>query len=52
MIVLNKNDNQLYEVFDIKYKSGNPMFLVYKNSQWTLMNAQHFVPVDLTHNAI
>lgn len=43
--VINKENNQLYVVYDITYdKHGYPLFLVYVDQQWMRMSAKHFVP--------
>lgn len=45
MIVVNKNNNERYEVFNISYdKAGYPHFLIYKDNQWVRMSAKHFRP--------
>lgn len=45
--VINKNNNENYEVFDITYNSaGYPHFLVYKDGQWLRMSAKYFRPYD------
>ena len=47
MIVVNKNNNKEYRVYDITYdKSGYPHFLIYKDGQWIRMSAKHFKPYD------
>ena len=46
LIVENKNNNVMYEVFNISYdKKGYPHFLVYKDGQWVRMSAKHFKPI-------
>ena len=48
LIVTNKNNNKLYEVFDITYdKAGYPHFLVYKDGQWLRMSAKNFKPYTM-----
>lgn len=47
MTVINKNNNETYNVYDIQYnKSGYPRFLIYKDGQWLRMSAKHFKPVE------
>ena len=47
MTVINKNNNETYNVYDIQYnKSGYPHFLIYKDGQWLRMSAKHFKPVE------
>lgn len=47
LIVRNKDNNEIYEVFQITYnKSGYPNFLVYKDGQWIRMSAKHFKPLN------
>ena len=46
--VINKNNNEKYEVFDIVYNSaGYPHFLVYKDGQWLRMSAKYFRPITI-----
>lgn len=46
MMVINKNNNKEYEIFDITYNNvGYPHFLIYKDSQWIRMSAKHFKPI-------
>jgi hypothetical protein len=46
--VINKNNNEKYEVFDIVYNSaGYPHFLVYKDGQWLRMSAKYFRPITV-----
>ena len=46
--VINKNNNEKYEVFDIAYNSaGYPHFLVYKDGQWLRMSAKYFRPITV-----
>lgn len=46
--VINKNNNEKYEVFDIAYdKKGYPHFLIYKDNQWIRMSAKYFRPYNL-----
>lgn len=48
MMVVNKNNNKLYEVFDITYdKAGYPHFLIYKNGHWVRKSAKHFKPYTM-----
>jgi hypothetical protein len=48
MSVVNKDNNEIYEVYDITYdKSGYPHFLVYKDNQWLRMSAKHFRPMGI-----
>lgn len=43
--VVNKNSNEIYDVYDITYdKNGYPHFLIYKDGQWMRMSAKHFMP--------
>ena len=52
LIVENKNNNRIYEVFDITYdKNGYPRFLIYNNGQWLRMSAKHFRPLELCYDA-
>ena len=52
LIVENKNNNRIYEVFDITYdKNGYPRFLIYNNGQWMRMSAKHFRPLELCYDA-
>jgi hypothetical protein len=45
MIVVNKNNDKQYTVYDITYdKSGYPHFLLYKDGQWVRMSAKYFRP--------
>lgn len=46
--VMSKEDNKVYTVYDILYKSktGHPTFLIYKDGQWLRRAAKHFVPVE------
>ena len=47
MMVVNKNNGQLYEVFDIAYnKAGYPHFLIYKDGEWVRVSAKHFKPYE------
>lgn len=47
LIVRNKDNNKVYEVYQITYnKSGYPHFLIYKDGQWVRMSAKHFKPID------
>lgn len=47
MIVVNKNSNEQYSVYDITYdNNGYPRFLIYKDGQWLRMSAKHFRPYD------
>lgn len=46
--VINKNNNEKYEVFDIVYNcAGYPHFLVYKDGQWLRMSAKYFRPITV-----
>ena len=46
--VINKNNGEKYEVFDIVYNSaGYPHFLVYKDGQWLRMSAKYFRPITI-----
>ena len=46
MMVINKNNNKEYEVFDITYDNvGYPHFLIYKDGQWIRMSAKNFKPI-------
>lgn len=52
LIVENKNNNRIYEVFDVTYdKNGYPRFLIYNNGQWLRMSAKHFKPLELCYDA-
>ena len=45
--VINKNNNEKYEVFDITYdKSDYPHFLTYKDGQWLRISAKYFRPYN------
>ena len=45
--VINKNNNEKYEVFDIIYNNaGYPHFLIYKDGQWLRMSAKYFRPYN------
>ena len=45
MTVMNKNNNEKYEVYDISYdNAGYPHFLIHKDNQWIRMSAKHFKP--------
>lgn len=45
MTVVNKKNNEKYEVFDITYdKAGYPHFLIYKDEQWIRLSAKHLRP--------
>ena len=47
MMVVNKNNGQLYEVFDIVYnKAGYPHFLIYKDGEWLRLSAKNFKPYE------
>lgn len=47
MTVINKNNNERYEVYNISYdKAGYPRFLIYKDNQWIRMSAKHFRPYN------
>lgn len=53
LIVENKNNSMIYEVFDVTYdKAGYPHFLIYKDGQWMRMSAKHFRPLELYYNAV
>ena len=46
MMVINKNNNKEYEVFDITYdNNGYPRFLIYNDGQWLRMSAKNFRPI-------
>lgn len=48
MTVINKNNNEKYEVYHISYdNAGYPHFLIYKDNQWIRMSAKHFKPYTL-----
>lgn len=45
MRVMRKDNDNIYEVFDISYdNSGYPLFLIYDDGQWLRISAKHFVP--------
>lgn len=45
MQVINKDNNKIYEVYDIVYhQSGAPKFLIYKDDQWLCVSAKYFRP--------
>jgi hypothetical protein len=47
LIVRNKDNNKIYEVFQITYNNnGYPHFLIYKDGEWLRMSAKHFKPID------
>lgn len=48
MKVIDKRDNEKYEVYDIVYnnKTGYPRFLIYKDEQWLRVSAKYFAPFD------
>ena len=51
--VMNKNNNVVYEVYDVSYnKSGFPLFLICKDGQWIRMSAKHFIPIKWSDKAI
>ena len=46
-VVRDKETNQLFTVYDIKYDSaGYPHFLIYINGQWLMRTAKHYVPKE------
>lgn len=46
MLVVGKDDNRTYEVFDVSYDhSGYPKFLIYRGKQWVQLSAKHFTPL-------
>lgn len=48
MQVINKDNNKMYEVYDITYnQSGYPHFLIYKDGQWLRVSAKHFRPATV-----
>lgn len=48
MTVVNKNNNEKYEVYNISYdKAGYPRFLIYKDGQWVRMSAKYFRPYTM-----
>jgi len=47
MYCINKNDSNIYRIYDISYdSSGYPMFLYYDNNQWVRSSAKHFIPIE------
>lgn len=47
MILVNKNSNKSYTVYDITYdNAGYPHFLIYKDNQWVRMSVKHFRPYN------
>ena len=47
MTVINKNNNERYDVYDITYNNvGYPHFLIYKDGQWLRMSAKYFRPLN------
>ena len=45
--VINKNNNEVYEVYDVVYnKAGYPHFLIYKDGEWIRLSAKHFKPFN------
>lgn len=52
LIVENKNNNRIYEVFDVTYdKAGYPHFLIYRDGEWVRLSAKHFRPLELYYGA-
>ena len=52
LVVENKNNNRIYEVFDITYdKAGYPHFLIYRDGEWVRLSAKHFRPLELYYGA-
>lgn len=46
--VISKDNNSMYDVFDIAYdKAGYPHFLIYKNNTWVRQSAKYFYPIGL-----
>lgn len=47
LIVKNKNNGMIYEVYDVTYdKASFPHFLIYKDGQWMRMSAKYFEPLE------
>lgn len=47
MMVIKKDNNEVYEVYDITYNNaGYPHFLIYKDGQWLRMSAKYFMPLN------
>lgn len=45
MLVIGKDDNRTYEVYDVSYDhNGFPKFLIFKGKQWVRLSAKHFIP--------
>lgn len=45
LFVENKQNNKVYEVYDITYnKAGYPHFLIYKDGEWLRLSAKNFRP--------
>ena len=52
LIVENKDNGMIYEVFDVTYDdAGYPRFLIYRDNQWIRMSAKHFRPLELCYDA-
>ena len=52
LIVENKNNNRLYEVFNVTYdKAGYPHFLIYRDGEWVRLSAKHFRPLELYYGS-
>ena len=48
LIVENKDNGMIYEVFDVTYdNAGYPRFLIYKDGQWIRISAKHFRPLEI-----
>ena len=53
LIVENKDNGMIYEVFDVTYDdAGYPRFLIYRDNQWIRMSAKHFRPLELCYDAV
>lgn len=46
-IVRNKETNQSFTVYDIKYdNAGYPHFLIYVDGQWLMRSAKNYIPEE------
>ena len=48
LVVVNKNNNERYSVYDISYdKHGYPHFLIYDGKEWKRVSAKYYRPLDI-----
>ena len=48
LVVVNKNNNEKYDVYDISYdKHGYPHFLIYDSKEWKRVSAKYYRPLDV-----